>query len=230
MGVHDGHRDRVRDKFIKNGFDGMQEHEILEMVLFYCVPRKDTNEIAHNLINKYGNLASVLEAEYDSLIEVEGITKSSAVYLTMFLKLMREYDIISEKNSRKIFNANQSGEFFLKRYRGLKEEMVSAVCLDSKQNIISYEEICKGDVSQVGFDIRKIVNFLIKNKSSMVIVAHNHPSGFALPSNEDIKATLMLRDTLLRFNTTLLDHIIIANDDFISMASSRNFSEIFLDK
>lgn len=225
--IHAGHRNRMRQRFRENGFKGMHPHEILEMLLFYSVPRRDTNELAHKLIERFGSLSGVFEASEEQLTSVDGITKSSATLIKMIIPLYSEYK--KEVGlAKRLKNSTESGEFLLDYYAGMLQERVTVICLDSGCRVLCFDSVCDGDVSNVVVNFRKLVELIMKYPlTTGVIVVHNHPGGIALPSREDISATVNLKKTLETMGITLVDHIIVADNDYISMSSSAGFNYIF---
>ncbi len=226
-GLHDGHRDRMREKFRKSGFNGMEPHEILEMLLYYSVPRKDTNELAHMLINHFGSLAGVLEASEEELVKVKGITSNSATLIRMILPLYNRYSLESNKTVR-LKTPNECGAYLKEYFAAKTTECVAVVCIDGSCRVLCVENICEGDATSVILNVRKIVELVMKfPKTTAVIIAHNHPGGLALPSRDDVDATQELIKTLSVMGIYLADHIIVNDEDYISMASSVNFRNLF---
>jgi DNA repair protein RadC len=226
-GVHDGHRIRVKEKFLKSGFENMHPHEVLEMLLFYSVPRRDTNELAHELINRFGSFPRVLEASAEELMKVKGITKNSAVLIKMILPLYNQYSSLTN-NVKKLVRASESGRFLTEYYGGLTQERVTIICMDAKCGILGFEVVCDGDVSNVSLDFRGFIEIIMKYPAmAAAIVAHNHPLGLALPSREDIEATVAIKSMLNNFGIRLVDHIIVTIDDHVSMAASDGFRHLF---
>ncbi len=225
--VHEGHRNRVRDKFRKSGFAAMNPHEILEMLLFYSVPRKDTNEIAHELINHFGSLSGVLEASEDELVKIKGISENSAILIRMMLPLFNEYSKDTSRQ-KKLNTPEECGKYFVSRFKSFDKETVMVACFDSANRVICVEEICEGDATTVQINIRKIIELIMKYpKVTSIIIAHNHPNGIALPSREDLNTTQELKRTLGAMGVNLIDHIIVIDDDYISMAVSSGFGKLF---
>ena len=226
--IHDGHRDRMRERFSKTGFEGMQEHEILEMLLYYSVPRKDTNPIAHNLIDSFGSLAGVLEASEDQLLLVNGITQNSATLIKMMLPMFHQY---SKKSIAgvKLQTSQETAEFLCNYYTGITNERVMVICLDASCKMLAFEKVCDGDSGCCLLNCRKLIEIVLKYPMTVaVILAHNHPGGVALPSREDVDSTIELTKMLRNVNINLIDHfIVVGKDDFVSMASSANFKSIF---
>ena len=219
MNLHNGHRQRVLDRFRKEGIDSFSPHNILEMVLFYSIPRMDTNEIAHRLIDRFGSVAGVFDAPESELLKVDGIGERSAAFLKMIPQLARYY--MTEKAEDKIITSSRdAGEYLLPRYIGRTTEAVMVICLDNKNKVISTQVVHEGNVNTAEISIQAIATAALGCNATSVIVAHNHPGGLSLPSNEDIKTTEVLCRTLSALNIKVLDHIIIADNDFVSLADS----------
>ncbi len=227
-GLHDGHRDRVRDKFLASGFNkSTPEHEILELVLFYSVPRRDTNELAHTLVSTFGSLAGVFNASADELMKVKGVTKNTAVLIKLFTAVAREYNDSMRSHSSKFSSVEEIGTYILGRYAGVTEEVVTILSLSGTGKAISFDEVLRGDISSVGLSTRKIIEILIKTRATAVVIAHNHPSGLALPSAADLTATKTVKEALSHIGVQLIDHIIVADNDFVSLAQSEQFASMF---
>ena len=225
--VHDGHRDRMKDRFSKTGFNGMQEHESLELLLYYSVPRRDTNPLAHDLIDRFQTLSGVFEASEEELLSVNGVTKNTATLLKMMIPLFHEYSKSSNSATR-LKDSDATSKFLRKYYTGVMNERVMVICIDSSCKILSFETVCEGDSCSCLLNVRRLIEISLKNPlTAGVILAHNHPNGVALPSREDIDTTVELIKMLANVNVRLVDHFIIAGDEFTSMATSVNFKSIF---
>lgn len=220
MGTHDGHRERLRQRYRKDGMDGFADHEILELLLFYAIPRRDTNPIAHALIDHFGDLASVLEAPPEELEKVKGMNGSAAVLLSLLPAVARRH--MSERTNlgRELDTFTKCGEYLLPRFFGLREEAVYLLCLDAKLAVLNCRMLFRGSVNSAAVSVRKIAEIALACGASSVVLAHNHTSGIAVPSREDEETTARVRVALEALDIKLLDHIIVANDDFVSMAES----------
>ena len=207
MGLHDGHRQRLLQRFLREGLDGFDEHNILELLLFYAIPRKDTNELAHRLMDDFGSLAGVLDASAQELQQVEGVGENTAG----FLKLLPDLCLASTE---------QAGRFLLPRYIGRQEETVLLTCLDGKCRVLSCTVLHKGSLNSSEVNVRKLLTAALKHNAAAVILAHNHPGGVALPSPEDLSTTARIKAALEAADIRLLDHIIVADHDFVSLADS----------
>lgn len=215
--MHQGHRERMRKKFLLNGFDNFEDHEILEFVLFYAIPRKDTNEIAHLLIEKFGSLDAILDAPINLLKEVDGIGESAAIFIKMISSLARTY--VERKNSA-INNYKDESDLNHKialKFIGRTEETVAVILLDAKGKIIYEGIVTKGSVNAVNIYIRKLIELITLYNANSILIAHNHPSGIAVPSQEDVETTAKLSNIFQSMNINFLDHIIVADHDFVSL-------------
>ncbi len=225
--IHDGHRDRVRMRFSETGFKGMYEHEILELLLFYSVPRRDTNPLAHALIDRFGSLSGVLEAREEQLLQVEGVTLNTVTLIRMILPLFHEYRKSSCIGVR-LNEPDKTAQFLINYYTGILTERVVAICVDASCKVLGFEQVCDGDSGSCLLNVRRLIEIGLKYPMAVgVILAHNHPNGVALPSREDLDSTTELIKTLANVNLKLVDHFIIAGDEHISIATSPIYKRIF---
>ena len=225
MGIHDGHRARLRARYIEEGLAHFNEIDTLELLLFYAIPRRDTNELAHLLLQQFGSLDGVLGATTGDLCAVPGISENTAVLLHLFNDVACKCEI--SRQSIRIVNSSQdAGTFLLPYFYGLREETVYLLCLDAKGKVLDCRALFKGSANGVAIAIRKIVEVALSVNATSVIMAHNHPGGLALPSAEDRAATLRIRAALQNLDIVLIDHIIVADQDFISMADSGLFQAL----
>ena len=225
MGIHDGHRARLRARYIEEGLAHFNEIDTLELLLFYAIPRRDTNELAHLLLQQFGSLDGVLGATTGDLCAVPGISENTAVLLHLFNDVARKCEI--SRQSIRIVNSSQdAGTFLLPYFYGLRDETVYLLCLDAKGKVLDCRALFKGSANGVAIAIRKIVEVALSVNATSVIMAHNHPGGLALPSAEDRADTLRIRAALQSLDIVLIDHIIVADQDFISMADSGLFQAL----
>ncbi len=220
MAIHDGHRQRLKDRFLKEGLDNFNEVQALELLLFYCIPRQDTNPIAHSLLERFGTLSQVLEAPVEELAKVKGVSQNVATFLHLVLQTGRFYQVNRTMQSKILTTIEQCGAYLCPFFIGRRNETVFLLCLDSKCKVLCCKEIGEGSVNSAGVPIRRIVETALAVNASSVVLAHNHPSGLALPSAEDIATTRRLGVALEAVEINLIDHIIVADDDFVSLAQS----------
>ena len=221
MGTHEGHRERLRTAYIDGGFESMSDYNTLELLLFYAIPRRDTNEIAHALLDRFGELDNVLNASIDELQSIDGIGRNAAVLINLIRPLSRKAAVLKSSNIRCISDSADLEAYLSPRFLHETEEIVIMLCLDSKNSIICCREVNRGVVNATDVCIRKIVETAIFNKASSVIIAHNHPGGFAIPSREDDMTTMQIKQALHTVGIRLADHMIIAENDYVSYADSR---------
>ena len=225
MGLHDGHRNRLKNRFLNEGLTNFEDHNVLELHLFYSIPRSDTNEIAHELLNKFGSLHGVFEAGMEDLMSVNGISRHSAVLIKMIPELFVVYGRDKVRDIQKINSSDDAKQFFIPRFYGKVREEVQLVLLDDKMNIIKWVKIYEGSVNSANVPIRKIVEIAIENRATNVIIAHNHPTGLILPSKDDLRATAKVREALALVDVKLLDHVIVSDNEAASLKDS-GYSEL----
>ena len=220
MSIHDGHRERMKERLLRSGLDSMNEHEILEILLFYCIPRCDTNEHAHRLINKFGSLLNVLNAPASELEKVAGIGHNSAVYLSMLGELHRCLMITKAKQLKSLKTSEEYGEYLQNYFVGLPIEAVYLLCLDARGTILACEKISEGDSNSTNVSFRKIAEISFATKAASVVLAHNHPRGFCAPSPQDEELTMEIALGLAGLDILLADHIIVSDDSYMSLAKT----------
>lgn len=217
MGIHDGHRDRKREQFRKHGLDAFADHELLELLLFYAIPRKDTNPIAHALIDRFGSLEQVLAAPAEELEKVPGMGENAATLLKLVPLITRRARASSAASEKVLDTTERIGAFFVEQFVAETNEITYQLCLDAKGRMLSCHKVSEGDVSSVSLNMRKLVENALRSNAILVALAHNHPSGVAFPSHDDKIATQLAREALETVGVRLVDHIIVADDDFVSL-------------
>jgi len=226
--VHEGHRERIKEIYRKNGFDAFSDINILEMLLFYSIPRKNTNEVAHELINTFGSISAVFDAPYEMLLKVKGITPNSATLITMVRNLFTVYEDRKTENQKIYYdNVDKVKEYCVSKFAGLTQEHFYALLFDSNLSLINCALVSKGTANVSSVDTRRIFELVISSNATGVIITHNHPSGFAAPSGEDINSTIHIKNALSNINVRLCDHIIVSGRDAFSMACTPKFKYIF---
>lgn len=220
---HTGHRDRVRNRFLREGLDGFAEVHCLEFLLFFVIPRHDTNLIAHDLLKRFGSFAGVLEAPLSELEKVPGMGKKSALLLHLMPSLCRYYRTKQAELNTVLSDLDKCADYLTPRFFGLRDECVFALCLDAKCKVLGCQLIGHGSVNSANVPIRRIVEYALSLNASSLVLAHNHPSGIAIPSQEDLDATVRLSAALDAVGIILADHIVVADDDYVSMAQSGQY-------
>lgn len=221
MSVHDGHRQRIKERFLAEGLDNFADHEVLELLLFYCIPRQDTNELAHALIDQFGSLSQVLDTGIDELKTVKGIGDNAALFLKLIPAVGRYYDVDrTMRCDEPLLNTDACGQYLLSKFRGRCKETVFLLCLDAKCKVLCCPMIGEGGINSAGVPVRRVVEAALGANATTVVLAHNHPSGIALPSHEDIVTTRRIAAALNTVDVTLADHVVVADGDFVSMFQS----------
>ncbi|MBQ7769105.1 MAG: DNA repair protein RadC [Oscillospiraceae bacterium] len=224
MSIHEGHRQRLKDRFRREGLDNFDELYVLELLLFYCIPRKDTNPIAHRLLDQFGSLTAVLEASPEELEKVEGISEAASTFLSLIPQVGRYYQVCRTKQGKTLRDSNQCGNYLLPYFIGRDTENVFLLCLDAKCEVICCKKVGEGNVNSANIPIRRVVEMALSANATSVVLAHNHPSGLALPSADDIQTTLRVAAALEAVEIALADHIVVSGKDFVSMAQSQYFT------
>lgn len=220
MSVHDGHRKRMRQRFLAEGLDQFTDVQVLEILLFYCIARQDTNPIAHALLDHFGSLSQVLEAPVEELCKVEGIGENTAVFLRLITQVGRCY-LTDRASKAKVLPTLESCAKYLQNFFfGRNVETVYLLCLDAKCKMLCCKKISEGDVNSTSLSVRKVVEAALNTNASSVVLAHNHPGGLAIPSNEDIQTTMRIAAALRAVDVNFVDHILVTDDDYVSLAQS----------
>lgn len=218
--VHDGHRERMRARIQESGLNSLKDHEIIEYLLYAFIPRKDTNEIAHELIKQFGSFSGVMNADSEHLQSVKGMTQNAAIFLANVPDIGRRY--ISDYNSGKqnLSGRGRAKEFMQRRMICSNTEKLFVASLDAKDQLIACDNLSSGTGDSVSISVREIVDYALKSKASSVLLAHNHPSGDVTPSQQDYILTREIAWTLYSVNVCLQDHYIFGGNDCFSFEES----------
>lgn len=212
-----GHRERVRRRFLDEGLDGFKDYEALEMLLFYAIPRQDTKVIAKRLIDQFGSLQAVFHTPPDRLMQEAGLTEATAALIAMLPQLARKIEEQQAQENARIRSTLDAGRDVIAMFRSRQDESVRILCLNASGKVVRRARIAEGDVNAVHFPIRKLVEEALACKAVSVILAHNHPGGTMAPSQEDLDATKSAKAALETVGIRLLDHLIVAGDNYCSL-------------
>ena len=218
--VHRGHRERLKARFLDTGLDSFTDVQALELLLFYAIPQRDTNPVAHALLDRFGSLSQVLDAEPAELKKVPGISDHAATLLRLVTDLGRFYQVDSAQRTQTLTTLDACGAYLVPRFFGRRLETVFLLCLDAKCKVLCCREIGEGSVNAASISVRKVVEAALSANATTVVLAHNHPSGVALPSADDVQTTRRIAAALSAVEVRLIDHIVVAEGDYISMAQS----------
>lgn len=215
-----GHRQRVKDRFRKEGLDSFDEVHALELLLFYAIPQRDTKPLARTLLDRFGSLPLVLEATVDELMAVPGVGENIAIFLNLVLASSRYYS--SRKNKQTVFlnSVHECGNYLLSHFTGMRNEAVYMLCLDAKCKMLCCLKLAEGNVNSTNVPIRRVVELALGVNATTVILAHNHPSGVAIPSAEDLQTTERVASALGAMDILLADHFVVGDEDFTSLVQS----------
>ena len=218
---HGGHRERLRKRFEQEGLDHFELHNLIELLLFTIIPRRDTNGIAHRLVDRFHSLPGILDAPIDELCRVDGIGEQTAVFLHMIPQLARLY--LSESvhpTDAPILSLEDAAEFINLRMLGYDHEVVFAMLLTNTGYVRFSDVIVHGSLSSAQFSTRELLSICTKYRCNLIVLAHNHPDGSVRPSADDIMATAKIIQALEFSGVQLMDHIITANGVYTSFRQS----------
>ena len=208
---HGGHRNRLRERYIKDGLDGFEEHNILEMLLFYTIPQKDTNELAHSLLDRFGHLEGVFNASPDELMKVEGIGEYTAQYLSLFSTLIESY-IMDRRQHEIITGIENITEFTVRKLAFSPTECLLAFFIDNKQSLLSWHCWQDGCVTLDDIDTRAILRMVMGTNTTHVMLARNTVKGKARLMKKDNGIALVVSEALRPIGMGLFDYVVVGRD------------------
>lgn len=214
--IHAEHRKRVKKKFKASGLEHFECHEVLELLLYYAIPQKDTNPIAHALINKFHNFNNCLDASVEELMEVDGIKEHTALLIKLVPAIMRRYHIEKSKEIKYIKDQRMAKDYITQRYDCTEVESFFIICLRADSSILDSTTLSIGTCSRVEVQIRELTEYVLKNKCNKIIISHNHPNGDVTPSDEDIVMTQKLDQSCILNDIEIVDHVVISTEDVYS--------------
>jgi len=209
-GVHAGHRQRMKDRFLAGGLDGFSDHEVFELILFYAIPRRDVNELSHRLIERFGSYQAVFDADFEDICTVEGIGENAATLIKIMSSAWRRYALGDDKVTFVYDTLEKVGEYAVKLYVGVSVEKVYAMLFDNKMKLLDTIMLAEGAVNSVRVSARTIIDKAIKKNAAAVILIHNHPNGNPYPSSEDERFSSYLKELFSTLDINLIDHVIVS--------------------
>ena len=215
--IHSGHRQRMKQRFLEHGLENFDDVNALELLLFYAQPQGDTNPLAHALLDRFGSLDAVLEADAEELQTVSGIKENAAALLKLIPAVSKRYLIEKTPESAPLDSVAAAGRCILPYFAYEKDEVVYAMLLDARRRLLSCAEIGRGVVNAAEIQARQLVQMVLQKNASYVILAHNHLSGVLVPSSEDEFTTRRLRDALGLVGVELSDHLVVCGSEYVSM-------------
>lgn len=212
--------DRLASRFLKRSPDAMTDEQLLELLLRFALPDAQAHALAVRLSEQFPSIAVLLEASLTDLESVQGMNKACTLLLRLVPELQRRYFLSHPTQETRLTSSTAYGNYLLPYFYGARDEIVYLLALDATGKVLLCRMIGQGSVNSANVPMRRLVQEALTANASAVVLAHNHPSGIALPSKEDIDLTLRLREALDIMNILLADHIVIADDDFVSMSDS----------
>lgn len=216
--VHEGHRNRIKERYMEEGLDSFSDHEIIELLLFYCIPKRDTNELAHRMVKEYGTLHDLLEADPRDIARRCKVSLNTATLISLAAPLSRRY-LKQKWGNRPIVNSSTlAGNYALSLFAGRIYECFFIICLDSQNHVNHAALVHEGTINEAPVYPRVIVETALRHKANSIILAHNHPGGSLKASNADIDVTRKICQAMKPISISVVDHIIVAGDRYISFA------------
>ena len=216
--LHEGHRQRVKSRYVSEGLDAFNDHQVIEMLLFFCIPMKDTNELAHKMIHEFGSLAGLFEANPRDISIRCGVSENTSILISLIPSLSRKY-LKGKWGDKPVLNSSsKAGEYVVSLFTGRIYEAFFVLCLDA-QNRVNYAALVhEGTINEAPVYPRLIVEAALRHQANSVILAHNHPGGSLQPSIADIDVTKKIVTAIEALSIKVVDHIIAAGDKYYSFA------------
>lgn len=223
---HTGHRERMKAEFLARGLEGWPDHRVLELLLFYTIPQGDVNDLAHELVERFGSLAGVLDASVEELKKVKGVGDHTAVFLRMLPAVLGRYQGARTRLSA-IINSPEEAYAWLEPYFfGARNEMVYVLCMDGKRQVLGVRKVAEGSIELAEVNTRRIAEEAIGLRAAQIYVAHNHVSNLAIPSQADWLTTDTLRGALRPIGIELIDHLVFVDGDMVSLKDSEHLKSL----
>ncbi len=225
--IHRGHRLRLKKLLREGGANRLSEYQLLEALLFFAIPREDTNPLAHRLIEKFGTWPAVLTASYEDLCRVDGVSEHTATLLMLCGQLIPLYHEETQKH-RPLESEDAMAEYLRARFVNEKNEKLVLLSLNNRKEPLACTVVNTGNITAVEAGTREIIEIALRTGATTVVLAHNHPAGHAVPSVEDIAVTKQLVSALNLVNVALYDHLIFAKNEYISLRNHPRYAPVFL--
>ena len=220
MADHSGHRQRLKTEFLTNGLKGMPDARVLELLLCYAIPQGDVNDLAHELLERFGSLSGVLDALPAELKKVKGVGDHTAVLLKLIPALNGRYLADRMDLSNCVHSAEEAGAILSAHFYGARNEMVCLLALDGKNKFLGVRKVAEGSIHAADINIRRIAEEALSLRAAKIYLAHNHISNLPFPSAADWQTTDTLRVALAALDLELVDHLIFVDGDMVSLNQS----------
>lgn len=218
--LHQGHRDRLKQRALAEGLDNFEEHQVLELLLFYAMPYRDVNDLAHRLLEHFGSFTAVLDADYEHLLRVPGVGPNIALLLTLLPEFFRRYQLGKQSARTRLNSLEEAARYGAGLFIGVTREQFYVICLDHQRQVIKAALINEGTVGRVEVSVRRVVEAALRYRAAGVILAHNHPTAAPRPSAQDVELTKSIASALAAIDVAVYDHVVVAGDKYLSFCAS----------
>ena len=215
--IHEGHRSRMKELFLKKGTTAYARHELVELLLFFGIPRKDTNELAHRLIDTFGSLSDLMSATYEELVAVPGMPPHAAVLIRGFNGVMNECQREQFSTERLLNTRERLANFAMGLFVGVETEQVHLICMDNKGRVLAHGLLSEGSATAAQINTRQALQLALRCNATTVVLTHNHPGGQVTPSREDLDTTSAMVKLFDQVGIRLVEHIIVAGSTYLFM-------------
>jgi len=219
--LHSNHRQRIKNRFNLNGLEGFSDYEVLEFLLFYAIPRQNTNEIAHKLIDSYGSLSAVFNADYDELLSIPSVGAHTATLIKAVPEIARQAQKDYFEKNKDLSDKTVLEKYIVSLFSMLKTERVYLLLFDNAYRLLDTVNIHEGSVNSIKVAPRILIEKALFKHASIVILAHNHPNGIAVPSSDDITTTKQLKFLFDTIDINFAEHYIVADNKITPICGVR---------
>ncbi|MBQ2704365.1 MAG: RadC family protein [Clostridia bacterium] len=226
-GTHQGHRKRLKSRFLNSGLKDFEDHNIMELLLFYAVPYKDTNELAHRIIDRFGSIEKAFDADFEKLCEVEGVGENIATLIKLVPEISKFYLNLKKQEPASFRTTEDIAAFLQEQYLFDNRECFSILCLDNSGGFLGFEKMQTGTANMTEVSIIKAIEIAVRNNAACVVICHNHPGGTLEPSSEDIITTRRLLDAFKAVSIRVMDHMIVTKKSYLSLINTRQYGSLF---
>ena len=225
---HGGHRARQKERLLREGLDSFAAHEVMELLLYYGIPMKDTNALAHRLVDRFGNFANALDSSVEDLMEVKGMTRHAAILVHLTGRIAHRYQKERCTSGTRLTTSAQLGQFLAPYFLGRQNESVMLLSLNSRSQLINASRIFEGSVNSAQFNFRTVLRQALRDNASRIVIAHNHPNGYSFPSAADLETTYRIVQILSMADIRTVDHLIFSREDYISLMDTALTRPLFV--
>ena len=218
--LHSGHRQRMRERVMRDGTENLADHELLEMLLYYVIPRGNTNEQAHELLHTYQSLQDLVDGDPDMLRHVQGLGESSVVFFALLREMIRRYHRKENRRRPVLRTQEDCGTYFMDLFAQERVECLYMVCLDAQRRVTATVALARGNAESSTVQMSDLAEAAVRFRARRILLAHNHPGGTITPSMEDLETTHQIVEALRPLGIQVLDHYIVAGNRYLSLSAN----------